>query len=75
MDLILEMAESYNLLVIEDASEAHGAEYFSQRLRRWIKAGSMAHAAIFSFDPGKNLSACGDAGAVTTNDSELANKL
>jgi len=75
MDAILELAEAYNLLVIEDACQAHGAEYFSRRSRRWMKAGSIGHAAAFSFYPGKNLGACGEAGAVTTNDPELAQKI
>jgi dTDP-4-amino-4,6-dideoxygalactose transaminase len=74
MDRILELAERYNLLVIEDACQAHGAQYFSEKEGRWKKAGSMGHAAAFSFYPGKNLGACGEAGAVTTNDPELAQK-
>lgn len=72
MDPILELAEKYNLIVIEDACQAHGAEYFSKKQNRWCKAGSMGRAAAFSFYPGKNLGACGEAGAVTTNDAELA---
>ncbi len=75
MDPILELAERYNLIVIEDACQAHGAEYFSQKESRWKKAGSMGRAAAFSFYPGKNLGACGEAGAVTTNDKELAQKV
>jgi dTDP-4-amino-4,6-dideoxygalactose transaminase len=75
MDAILELAEQYNLLVIEDACQAHGAEYFSQRDGRWKKAGSMGVCAAFSFYPGKNLGACGEAGAVTTNDPDLARKI
>jgi dTDP-4-amino-4,6-dideoxygalactose transaminase len=75
MDPILALAERYNLLVIEDACQAHGAEYFSKRQNRWYTAGSMGRAAAFSFYPGKNLGACGEAGAVTTNDEELARKL
>lgn len=72
MDPIMELAEAYNLIVIEDACQAHGAEYFSARANRWMKAGSMGRAAAFSFYPGKNLGACGEAGAITTNDEELA---
>jgi len=72
MDAILEIARRYNLAVIEDACQAHGAEYFSQRENRWRKAGSMGCAAAFSFYPGKNLGACGEAGAVTTNNPDLA---
>ncbi len=75
MDPILELAEKYNLIVIEDACQAHGAEYFSKKQNRWCKAGSMGRAAAFSFYPGKNLGACGEAGAITTNDAELAQKM
>ena len=72
MDPILELAVRYNLIVIEDACQAHGAEYFSKTEGRWRKAGSMGHAAAFSFYPGKNLGACGEAGAVTTDDQRVA---
>jgi dTDP-4-amino-4,6-dideoxygalactose transaminase len=75
MDAILEIAERYNLIVIEDACQAHGAEYFSKKENRWRKAGSMGKAAAFSFYPGKNLGACGEAGAITTNDADLAQKM
>lgn len=75
MDPIMELAEKYNLIVIEDACQAHGAEYFSRKQNRWCKAGSMGLAAAFSFYPGKNLGACGEAGAVTTNDPDLAQKV
>jgi dTDP-4-amino-4,6-dideoxygalactose transaminase len=75
MDSILSLADEYGLTVIEDACQAHGAEYFSQRLNRWMKAGSMGRAAAFSFYPGKNLGACGEAGAVTTNDDCIAGKI
>jgi dTDP-4-amino-4,6-dideoxygalactose transaminase len=75
MDPILELAERYQLTVIEDACQAHGAEYFSRKEDRWRKAGSMGRAAAFSFYPGKNLGACGEAGAVTTDDAELAQKI
>jgi dTDP-4-amino-4,6-dideoxygalactose transaminase len=75
MDRIIELAERYKLLVIEDACQAHGAEYFSKKDGCWKKAGSMGLAAAFSFYPGKNLGACGEAGAVTTNDAELAQKI
>jgi dTDP-4-amino-4,6-dideoxygalactose transaminase len=71
MDPICELVEKYNLILIEDACQAHGAEYFSRRHNRWKKAGSIGHAAAFSFYPGKNLGACGEAGAVTTNDLEI----
>ena len=75
MDGILALAEEYGLAVIEDACQAHGAEYFSRRLNRWMKAGSMGRAAAFSFYPGKNLGACGEAGAAVTNDSRAAAKM
>jgi dTDP-4-amino-4,6-dideoxygalactose transaminase len=75
MDPILELAQRYGLIVVEDACQAHGAEYFSQKQNRWFKAGSMGRAAAFSFYPGKNLGACGEAGAVTTNDAGLAAKV
>ena len=75
MDAILRLASQYGLTVIEDACQAHGAEYFSKELNRWMKAGSMGRAAAFSFYPGKNLGACGEGGAVTTNDAEVADKI
>ena len=75
MDPITELAERYNLLVIEDACQAHGAGYFSTRTGTWKKAGSMGQAAAFSFYPGKNLGACGEAGAVTTSDEAIAQKI
>jgi dTDP-4-amino-4,6-dideoxygalactose transaminase len=75
MDPILELAARYGLAVIEDACQAHGAEYFSRKENRWRKAGSMGLAAAFSFYPGKNLGACGEGGAVTTNDVEVAKKI
>jgi len=75
MDPILELAERYQLVVIEDACQAHGAAYFSKRHGHWRKAGSLGHAGAFSFYPGKNLGACGEAGAVTTNDEDLARKV
>ena len=75
MDPILELAKRYNLLVVEDACQAHGSEYFSAKENRWRKAGSMGVAAAFSFYPGKNLGACGEGGAATTNDAEIARKM
>ena len=75
MDSILSLAAHYGLTVIEDACQAHGAEYFSKKFNRWMKAGSMGSAAAFSFYPGKNLGACGEAGAVTTNDGGIAGKI
>jgi dTDP-4-amino-4,6-dideoxygalactose transaminase len=62
-------------MVVEDACQAHGAEYFSKKENRWMKAGSMGHAGAFSFYPGKNLGACGEAGAATTNSDDIARKM
>jgi dTDP-4-amino-4,6-dideoxygalactose transaminase len=75
MDSIQEIAGQYNLIVIEDACQAHGAGYFSKKKSRWRKAGSMGKAAAFSFYAGKNLGACGEGGAVTTDDEELAQRV
>jgi dTDP-4-amino-4,6-dideoxygalactose transaminase len=75
MDAIMGLAKEFGLLVIEDACQAHGAEYFSKVENRWQKAGSVGVAAAFSFYPGKNLGACGEAGAVTTNDPAIAQKI
>jgi len=75
MDPILELAKRFKLIVVEDACQAHGAEYFSRKENRWRKAGSMGHVGAFSFYPGKNLGACGEAGAATTNDEEMARKM
>jgi dTDP-4-amino-4,6-dideoxygalactose transaminase len=72
MDPILEVAARYGLFVLEDACQAHGAEYFSKREKRWRKCGTMGLAAAFSFYPGKNLGACGEGGAVSTDNTELA---
>ena len=69
MPKIMQIAKQYNLLVIEDSAQAHGAEI------EGIRAGNWGDASGFSFYPGKNLGALGDAGAVTTNDIELANML
>jgi len=75
MDAILNLADKYNLVVVEDACQAHGAEYFSKRNDCWMKAGSLGRAAAFSFYPGKNLGACGEAGAATTDDPAIAAKI
>lgn len=72
MDAIMEQAQRFGLLVIEDACQAHGAMYLSKRDGCWHKAGSMGIAGAFSFYPGKNLGACGEAGAVTTSDEPFA---
>ncbi|SHG35674.1 dTDP-4-amino-4,6-dideoxygalactose transaminase [Flavobacterium fluvii] len=66
MDVINEIANQNNLLVIEDAAQAHGA------ISDFGKSGNLSNAAAFSFYPGKNLGALGDGGAVTTNDDALA---
>lgn len=66
MKKIWALAKEYNLKIIEDAAQAHGAIYNNQ------KCGSLGDAAGFSFYPGKNLGAMGDAGCITTNDDELA---
>ena len=66
MDSILAIARRHDLLVIEDACQAHGARYRDRR------AGSLGHAAAFSFYPGKNLGAYGDGGIVVTNDEHVA---
>jgi dTDP-4-amino-4,6-dideoxygalactose transaminase len=75
MDRILELAKAYDLTVVEDACQAHGAEYFSRKNECWERAGSIGKAAAFSFYPGKNLGACGEAGAVTTSDPDLAQRV
>jgi dTDP-4-amino-4,6-dideoxygalactose transaminase len=75
MDPIMELAEGHHLVVIEDACQAPGAEYFSRNARRWMKTGSIGHAAAFSFSPETNLGAFRESGAVTTNDSGLADKV
>src|SRR5437667_10254943 len=74
MDPILDLAARYNLTVVEEACQGHGAEYLSKRGNGWRKAGSMGHAAAFSFYPSKNLGACGEAGAITTDDEQLARR-
>ena len=67
MDQIESFAKIHDLLVIEDAAQAHGARYYTNK-----NAGNLGHAAGFSFYPAKNLGALGDGGAVTTNDTILA---
>jgi dTDP-4-amino-4,6-dideoxygalactose transaminase len=75
MDPILQLAAKYNLFVIEDACQAHGAEYYSKKEKQWRRAGTMGKAAAFSFYPGKNLGACGEGGAITTNDETMAKRM
>lgn len=69
MKPIWELAQKYDLKIVEDAAQAHGATYGG------LKAGNLSDAAAFSFYPTKNLGALGDAGAVTTNNPELAHKI
>jgi len=69
MEAILKIAKKNNLIVLEDAAQAHGAIYKDKR------TGSLGDAAGFSFYPGKNLGAMGDAGAVCTNNKQLAEKI
>jgi dTDP-4-amino-4,6-dideoxygalactose transaminase len=69
IDTINQIAAPYGIKVIEDAAQAQGARYKGKRV------GGLAHAAAFSFYPGKNLGALGDAGAVVTNDASLADKV
>jgi len=74
MDKIYKIAKKYNLKIIEDSAQAHGAEYKWKENGEWRikKAGNLGDASGFSFYPGKNLGALGDGGAVTTNDEKLA---
>lgn len=69
MAKVLDIAKKYNIKVIEDAAQAHGAYYQGRRV------GNLGDAAAFSFYPGKNLGAFGDAGGITTNDEELYEKI
>ncbi len=69
MEPLMDLAEKHALLIIEDACQAHGAEYKGKRV------GSLGNAGCFSFYPGKNLGAYGDGGMVVTNDRELVEKL
>lgn len=66
MEVIQNIGEKHNLIIVEDAAQAHGAE-----TNRGKKAGNLSHAAGFSFYPTKNLGALGDGGAITTNDNDL----
>ena len=76
MDALSAIAEEYGLLMVEDACQAHGAAYRSAGGdETWKRAGSFGTAAGFSFYPGKNLGACGEAGAVTTNDADIARSI
>lgn len=75
MDALRDIADAQGLLVLEDACQAHGADYFSQRSNGWSRAGTMSVAAAFSFYPGKNLGALGEGGAVTTDDAAVADTI
>src|SRR6185437_362429 len=69
MQALQELARSKNLVIIEDAAQAHGASFHAQR------AGTLGIVACFSFYPGKNLGAYGDAGAIVSNDDDLAKRM
>jgi len=69
MDAIMDLAEEYDLHVVEDACQAHGASYKGQRV------GSLGHTGAFSFYPTKNLGGCGDGGIVVTDDEEVAERI
>jgi dTDP-4-amino-4,6-dideoxygalactose transaminase len=69
MDPILDIAEENDLYVVEDACQSHGAEYKGRR------TGGIGHVACFSFYPSKNMTVCGDGGAVVTDDGEIAEKV
>lgn len=69
LDAILSIASKHNLMVLEDAAQAHGTIYQGKKI------GAHSHAVAWSFYPGKNLGALGDAGAITTNDYELRNNI
>lgn len=69
MDALKALAASHHLVLIEDACQAHGAEYRGQR------TGSLGHAGAFSFYPTKNLGGCGDGGMVTTDDPQVADRV
>lgn len=69
METIINIAKKHNLIIIEDVAQAHGASYKGKY------AGNLGHAAAFSFYPTKNLGAFGDAGAITTNDPEIYEKI
>jgi dTDP-4-amino-4,6-dideoxygalactose transaminase len=72
LDQISRIAGKYHIAVIEDSCQAHGAQYFSNEEKKIKNAGENGLSAAFSFYPGKNLGACGEAGAVTTNDAQIA---
>ncbi|MCX7018004.1 MAG: DegT/DnrJ/EryC1/StrS family aminotransferase [Candidatus Sumerlaeota bacterium] len=69
MDALMALAKRHNLVLVEDAAQAHGATFHGR------KAGTMGHAAAFSFYPGKNLGACGEAGAVVSDDEQVIQRV
>jgi len=69
MEAIMEIAEKHEIKVVEDACQAHGAEY------KGIKVGALGDVGCFSFYPSKNITVCGDGGMITTNDDEIAEML
>src|SRR6266478_5220018 len=71
----MEPASLHRFSVLEKYLAPYGARYFSRTENRWREAGSMGRAAAFSFYPGKNLGACGEAGAVTTNDEGIKERI
>lgn len=80
MSKIMEIAKKYNLYVLEDAAQAHGAQIIitqssNNPITQWRKVGSIGDLGIFSFYPGKNLGAFGDAGMVVTNNKRIADKV
>ncbi|OPX32950.1 MAG: transcriptional regulator [Candidatus Latescibacteria bacterium 4484_181] len=75
MESILKIAQKYDLKVIEDAAQAHGAKCYFPESGEWKAVGRIGHLAAFSFFPSKNLGAYGDGGMITTDEEELAEKL
>ena len=75
MDGVMELADEYHLVVIEDGAQAIGTDYPSARGGEPMRAGSMGHFGCFSFFPSKNLGGFGDGGMVTTSDEEMAKRL
>ncbi len=71
MDPLLELSEKYNLAIIEDACEAINAEYYSRKLGRWVKVGTMGIGGVFAFYPNKQITT-GEGGMIVTNDDDIA---
>lgn len=72
LDAIIHIAQKFGCIVIEDACQAHGAEYLSEKSNGNVRAGVLSAAAAYSFYPGKNLGALGEGGALVTNDPKIA---